>query len=106
MVLSAQGIVDSLALVRGTAKEVSARVDNLAVRERSQQIHGSNGAERDLVYHIMRKQGSRRLTMLSGIILPLGTPYMQHTKSCQNSETATPHLCRSVDMHDRKWIRA
>jgi len=66
MVLSAQGIVGSLALVHDTAKEVSARVDNLAVRERSQQIQGSHGAERDLVYHIMRKHGFRRLTNALG----------------------------------------
>jgi hypothetical protein len=51
MVLNAQGIIGSLALVH---------------EERSQQIHGSNGAERDLVYHIMRKHGFRRLTNALG----------------------------------------
>ena len=41
-------------------------MSTISLFERSKRIHGSNGAERDLVYHIMREQGFKRLTNALG----------------------------------------
>jgi len=68
------------------------------VRERSQRIDGSNGAERDIVHDIMRKQGIRRLTNALGNYFPFRNSIYAAYQKLQNSKTVALRPCRSVDM--------